>query len=191
MQSLRIISVQSQAQESWRILHQAATSWRAAGSSKFPDMSHWAQDDTVNSVLYYSNTDTDTVSHQHSSSRYYRFEGQQADHKAIIPVRKSKIEKKASTQVDIPTLSTLVNRKGNAKVIPGSVQKEKKNVLFNQPSWAPLSSCVCQRKWSRKYIIKVCACLIMDVEKHISSQSMLWPIMRNLQLMRLRRPNRL
>jgi len=73
--------------------HQVGTLDEASGSSKFPDMSRTAKDDTLNFHTL-PNTDTDNDSYLHSSSQDYRFEkelvaaspidGQQADHKGNI-----------------------------------------------------------------------------------------------------------
>ena len=102
-------------------------------------MTRTAQNDTVNFHTL-PNTDTDSGPSPHSSSRHDHVEkerlnaspidGQHAEtqvtlsvnHGANAPMRKSKTEKKAPAHVDVPALTTLMNREGKRKDKPCSVQ---------------------------------------------------------------------
>lgn len=86
----------------------------------------------LTSIHTLPNTDTDSGPQLHSSSRHYRVEKERlnvetqvnlsTNHRANAPLCKSKIEKKTSAHVDVPTSTTLVSREGKGIGIPCSFQ---------------------------------------------------------------------
>lgn len=141
----------------------------------------------LTSIHTLPNTDTDSGPQLHSSSRHYRVEKERlnvetqvnlsTNHRANAPLCKSKIEKKTSAHVDVPTSTTLVSREGKGIGIPCSFQPTLVHASVHVKENI-------EKRHHQGLRIQAKCCLIMDVEIHTSSHPMI-PVENHQLIIRL------